>query len=154
MNHPLVHRLVTSSAFLCIACASANAAPSSSEPAGVAAQQPPLCTDTKELKGIKKGYEFLEEQGGNLKVKEITGVKELGLGSPPPGVNQYATKTTYAVSSRSCEATVLLSDGKTDSIYWRMDYLVEAKGHSINVDSCSLRHDLVDTKCQRHRKGG
>jgi hypothetical protein len=80
-------------------------------------------------------------------------VKELKLGPPPRGVNQYATKTTYGVSSRWCEATLVLSDGKSDSLYWRMDYLVEVKGHSINYDSCSLRHDLIDPKCRRHQNG-
>jgi hypothetical protein len=132
----------------------AYAAPSPTEAAAPGAQEPPLCTEKQALKGIKQGYEFLESQGGNLKVKDITGVKQLKLGPPPPGVNQYASKTTYAVSSRSCEATLLLSDGKTDSVYWRMDYLVEGKGHSINYDSCSLRHDVIDAKCQRHRSGG
>ncbi|MDB6157043.1 MAG: exported protein of unknown function [Gammaproteobacteria bacterium] len=132
----------------------AAAAPSAIDTTAAGAREPPLCTEKAALKAIKQGYEFLESQGGNLKVKEITGVKELKLGTPPPGVNQYANKTTYAVSSRSCEATLLLSDGKTDSVYWRMDYLVEGNGHSINYDSCSLRHDMIDTKCQRHRSGG
>jgi hypothetical protein len=146
--------LAASAAMLSSGSPFAAAAPSAIDTTAAGAREPPLCTEKAALKAIKQGYEFLESQGGNLKVKEITGVKELKLGTPPPGVNQYANKTTYAVSSRSCEATLLLSDGKTDSVYWRMDYLVEGNGHSINYDSCSLRHDMIDTKCQRHRSGG
>jgi hypothetical protein len=34
-----------------------------------------------------------------------------------------------------------------------MDYLVHGAGHEINYDSCSLRHDLLDPKCQKMREG-
>lgn len=116
-------------------------------------QEPPLCTDQKEIKGLKKGYQSLEEQGEGLKVKEITAVKELYLQPPPSSVNQYATKTQYAVKSRYCEGAAQLSNGKTDPMYWRMDYLVHGAGHWINYETCSLRHDLLDPKCRKMRDG-
>jgi hypothetical protein len=116
-------------------------------------QEPPLCTDKQSLKGLKKGYDFLESQGEGLKLKEITSVKELYLRPSPPSVNQYANSKHYGVKSRYCEAVAELSNGKTDPMYWRMDYLVDGPGHSINYNSCSLRHDLVDPKCRSIREG-
>jgi hypothetical protein len=86
-------------------------------------------------------------------LKDIAGVKETRLGAPPASVNQYATKTTYGVSSRSCQAIGALSNGKTDPLYWRTDYLVEGTGHSINYDQCSLKHSLLDSQCREHRAG-
>ncbi|MGZ5819053.1 MAG: hypothetical protein ACXWJD_09935 [Burkholderiaceae bacterium] len=117
------------------------------------AQEPPLCTDKQWLKKIKVQYEALEEQRDHLKVKEISDVKQVHFGPSPASVNQYATKTTYGVTSRYCQGTAILNNGKTDPTYWRMDYLVERNDHSINFDHCSLRHDLLDAKCQKHREG-
>lgn len=119
----------------------------------VGPQEPPLCTDMQELKGLKKSYDFLESQGEGLKVKEITSVKELYLRPSPASVNQYANKTHYGVKSRYCEGVAQLSNGQSDPMYWRMDYLVDGAGHSINYNSCSLRHDLVDPKCRSIREG-
>ncbi|MDB5883137.1 MAG: exported protein of unknown function [Ramlibacter sp.] len=121
--------------------------------AAVGAQEPPLCTDKESLKGLKKGYDFLESQGGGLKLKEITAVKELYLRPSPASVNQYANSKHYGVKSRYCEAVAQLSNGSSDPMYWRMDYLVDGAGHSINYDSCSLRHDLTDPKCRSIRDG-
>jgi hypothetical protein len=47
----------------------------------------------------------------------------------------------------------MLVGGKTDPVYWRMDYVVAGSGHSINFDHCSPKHDLLDTACQKHREG-
>lgn len=138
--------LVTTAAlFSSLAMAQPGAAPGP--------QEPPLCADQKELKGLKKGYEFLESQGDGLKLKEITAVKELYLRPPPASVNQYATSTQYAVKSRYCEGMAQLSNGKSDPMYWRMDYFIHGTGHWINYDSCSLRHDMVDPKCRSIRDG-
>jgi hypothetical protein len=117
------------------------------------AQEPPLCADKESLKGLKKGYDFLESQGEGLKLKEITAVKERALHAPPASVNQYANSKHYAVKSRYCEGVAQLSNGRSDPMYWRMDYLVDGAGHSINYDSCSLRHDLLDAQCRRMRAG-
>lgn len=154
MKRPLLLLLVAGMTLLSVIPPVASAAPAPGDASAAGAQEPPLCTDKSSLKAIRQGYDFVESQKGSLKVKEINGVTQIRLGPPPKGVNQYATKTTYAVTSRSCQATVLLSDGKTDSVFWRMDYLVEGNGHSINYDSCALRQDLVDAKCERHRAGG
>lgn len=95
----------------------------------------------------------VEQQKQNLKIKEFSAVNQIRLGPPPASVNQYANKTTYATCSRWCQATAALSNGKTDTIYWRMDYLVEGKGFSINFDHCATNHDLMDSNCQKLRAG-
>ena len=150
-SRPQLHRpgycMLVTTAALCSGLAMAQPG------AAAGPQEPPLCTDQKELKGLKKGYESVEEQGDGLKVKEITGVKELYLRPPPASAKQYATSTQYPVKSRYCEGNAQLSNGKSDPMYWRMDYVVHGAGHWINYDSCSLRHDLVDPKCQTIREG-
>jgi hypothetical protein len=118
-----------------------------------APEEPPQCNDKDWVRKIKRQYEGLEEQKQNLKIKEIADVKELHFGAPPASVNQYANKTNYATKSRWCQGTATLSNGKADAVYWRMDYLVEAKGHSINFDHCAATHDLLDEKCEQHRAG-
>ncbi len=118
-----------------------------------AGNEPPECNDATSLRDAKRQYQGLEEQKQNLKIKEFSNVKQIRLGPPPAGVNQYATKTSYATSSRWCQATVALSNGKTDTLYWRMDYLVDGKGSSINLDHCATNHDLLDSNCQKLRAG-
>ena len=118
-----------------------------------AANEPPECSDKTSLRDVKRQYQGLEELKQNLKIKEFSDVKQIRLGPPPASVNQYANKTTYGTSSRWCQATAALSNGKTDTIYWRMDYLHEAKGFSINLEHCAANHDLLDSNCQRLRGG-
>lgn len=122
-------------------------------PAPVGPQEPPLCTDARELKGLKKGYDFVESLHDGLKLKEITLIKELYLRPSPPSVNQYANSNHYGVKSRYCEGVAQLSNGKSDPMYWRMDYMVDGARHSINYNSCSLRHALVDPECRSIREG-
>jgi hypothetical protein len=127
--------------------------PAHAQPSVAGPQEPPLCNEKQTLKDLRKGYDFLESQGEGLKLKEVTDVKQLYLQAPPASVNQYANSKHYGVKSRYCEAVGQLSNGKTDPLYWRMDYLVDGPGHSINFDSCSLRHDLLDPKCRKIRDG-
>jgi hypothetical protein len=129
----------------------AFAAPKTEEAVGP--QDPPACSDTASVKGIKRQYEGLEQQKENLKVKEIADVRQLHFGPSPASVNQYANKTNYATKSRHCQATALLVGGKMEPVYWRMDYLVAGSGHSINFDHCSPKHDLLDSGCQKMRAG-
>lgn len=118
-----------------------------------ASSEPPECNDSASLRDAKRQYQGLEEQKQSLKIKGFSDVKQIRIGPPPASVNQYATKTSYATSSRWCQATMALSNGKTDTIYWRMDYLVEGKGSSINLEHCAPNHDLLDSNCQRLRAG-
>jgi hypothetical protein len=118
-----------------------------------AANEPPECNNETSLHDAKRQYEGLEQQKQNLKIKQFSDVRQIRLGPPPASVNQYANKTTYATSSRWCQATAALSNGKTDMVYWRMDYLVEGKGSSINLDHCATNHDLMDSNCQKLRAG-
>ena len=118
-----------------------------------AANEPPECSDKTSLRDAKRQYQGLEEQKQNLKIKELTDVKQIRLGPPPASVNQYATKTSHATASRWCQATAALSNGKNDTIYWRMDYLVEGNGSSINLVHCATNHDLLDSGCQTLRAG-
>jgi hypothetical protein len=121
--------------------------------AAAAANEPPECNDKASLRDAKMRYQGLEEQQKKLKIKGFSDVKQIRLGSPPASVNQYANKTTYATSSRWCQATAALSNGKTDIIYWRMDYMHERNGFSINLNHCATDHDLLDSKCQTLRAG-
>jgi len=118
-----------------------------------APNEPPECDDKVSLRDVKKQYQGLEEQKQSLKIKAFSEVKQIRLGPPPASVNQYANKTTYATSSRWCQATAALSNGKSDTLYWRMDHVVQAKGSSINVDHCATDHDLLDSNCQKLRAG-
>ena len=119
-----------------------------------AGNDPPECSDATSLRTVKRQYQGLEEQKQRLKIKELSDVKQIRLGPPPASVNQYATKTAYATSSRWCQATAALSNGKADTLYWRMDHLVDAKGgSSVNLDHCATDHDLLDSHCQKLRAG-
>ena len=118
-----------------------------------AGTEPPECSDPTSLRDAKRQYQGLEEQKQNLKIKQFSDVKQIRLGPPPAGVNQYATKTSYATSSRWCQATAALSNGKIDTVYWRMDYLIDGRGSSINLDHCATGHDLLDSNCQNMRSG-
>src|SRR5512140_146677 len=118
-----------------------------------AENEPPECNDKASLRDVKRQYQGLEELKQNLKIKEFSDVKQIRLGPPPASVNQYANKTTDGTSSRWCQATAALSNGKTDTVYWRMDYLHEARGFSINLEHCATNHDLLDSNCQRLRAG-
>jgi hypothetical protein len=119
----------------------------------VGPQDPPLCSNTVSLKGVRKQYEGLEQLKENLKVKEIAEVKQLHFGPSPASVNQYANKTNYGTKSRYCQGTAMLANGKAETVYWRMDYLVAASGHSINFDHCSPKHNLLDSDCHTYREG-
>lgn len=121
--------------------------------AAVGPQEPPLCTDQKSLKGLKKDYESMESRGEGLKLKEITSIKEVALRPSPPSVNQYANSTHYGVKSRYCEGVAQLSNGQSDPMYWRMDYLVDGARNTINYNMCSVRHDEMDPKCRIVREG-
>ncbi len=118
-----------------------------------AGNEPPDCNNETSLRSVKRQYQALEEQKQNLKIKQFSDVKQIRLGSPPASVNQYATKTSYATSSRWCQATAALSNGKADTVYWRMDYMVDGQGSSINLDHCATNHDLLDSNCQKLRAG-
>ena len=118
-----------------------------------AGNEPPECNDKTSLGDAKRQYQGLEEQKQNLKIKEFLNVTQIRLGPPPAGVNQYATKTSYGTSSRWCQATAALSNGKTDTIYWRMDYMVDGRGFSINLEHCATNHDLLDSNCKQMRAG-
>lgn len=117
-----------------------------------APNEPPECND-KASRDAKKQYQGLEEQKQNLKIKELSDVEQIRVGAPPASVNQYANKTNYATTSRWCQATAALSNGKSDTIYSRMDYLVEGKGSSIHLEHCATDHDFLDSKCQKLRAG-
>lgn len=141
--------MLRSAAILVVACGAPGFAPH----AVAAPNEPPECDDKASLRDVKKQYQGLETQKQNLKVTAFSEVKQIRLGPPPASVNQYANKTTYATASRWCQATAALSNGKSDTLYWRMDHVVDAKGFTINVDHCATDHDLLDSNCQKLRAG-
>lgn len=119
--------------------------------AAPATQEPPACADPDSVKGVRKQYNGLAELSGAAKAKQVVDAKQIHFGPAAPGVNQYATKTTYGTTSRYCEGNAVLDGGKTVPVLWRMDYLVEGKGFSINFDHCAAGHDLLDTGCKKMR---
>lgn len=141
--------MLRSAATLVVACSALGFALH----AVAAPNEPPECDDKASLRDVKKQYQGLEEQKQSLKITAFSEVKQIRLGPPPASVNQYANKTTYATASRWCQATAALSNGKSDTLYWRMDHVVQAKGFSINVDHCATDHDLLDSNCQKLRAG-
>lgn len=112
------------------------------------AGEPPLCADETSLRTLRLQYESSESaRGGSLSVAEINDIKETRYGPSPDFVNQYATDTTYATTSRFCAAVVALSDGTSEEAYWRMDHIVDGDRTWINQDHCSKRHDTFEDGC-------
>lgn len=116
-------------------------------------QEPPKCADEDSIRDVKRQYKGLEEQKQGLEIKTMTDVKEMHFGPSPRSANQYANKLHYATTSRWCQATATLSNGTSNVIYWRMDYLVDGKDFSINLDHCAKGHDLLDANCKEMRAG-
>ena len=118
-----------------------------------APQEPPKCGDDDSIRDVKRQYKGLEELKQGLKIKTMTEVKEMHFGPAPKSANQYSNKLHYATTSRWCQATATLSNGKSDTVYWRMDYLVDGKEFGINLNHCAKGHDLLDANCKEMRAG-
>ena len=117
------------------------------------AQEPPKCDDHGSISDVKRQYKGLEELKQGVKIKTISDVKEMHFGPSPRSANQYANKLHYATTSRWCQGTATLSNGTSDVVYWRMDYLVDGKASSINLNHCAKGHDLLDAGCKEMRAG-
>jgi len=120
---------------------------------GAGAQEPPKCADEESIHLVKRQYKGTEELKQGPTIKTMADVKELHFGPAPRSVNQYANKLHYGTTSRWCQATATLSNGKSDPVYWRMDYLVDGKGFTINVAHCAKGHDMLDPNCNEMRSG-
>jgi hypothetical protein len=121
--------------------------------AALGAQEPPKCADADSIRDVKRQYKGLEELKQGVKIKTMADVKELHFGPAPKSVNQYANKLHYGTTSRWCQGTATLSNGTSDTVYWRMDYLVDGKGFTINLAHCAKGHDMLDENCKEMRAG-
>jgi acyl-CoA thioester hydrolase len=115
------------------------------------AQEPPKCGDEDSIHDVKRQYKALEELKQGPTIKTMTEVKEMHFGPAPKSANQYSNKLHYATTSRWCQGTATLSNGKSDTVYWRMDYLVDGKEFTINLNHCATGHDLLDAHCKDMR---
>jgi hypothetical protein len=117
-----------------------------------AQQQPPNCTDAESLKPLKKQYNGAELSNATGKIKEIRDVKETYYGAAPASFNQYANSNDHVPNVRWCQATLVLNDGQSDTVYWFLADEQKGDKHSTVEDHCSSRHNLVDSTCAKWRE--
>ena len=41
----------------------------------------------------------------------------------------------------------MLDNGEKDTLYWRIDVIVQGAERSTNYDHCSIRHDTFEDQC-------
>jgi len=118
-----------------------------------AQQFPPNCTDEASVHGIRSQYNGSEElKQTTTKIKEIKDVKETYYGPAPKSFNQYANSTDRVLNVRWCQATLLLNDGQSDTVYWFLADEQQRDRHSTVLDHCSTKHNLMDTTCAQWRE--
>ena len=124
-------------------------------PAGASAQDqhPPRCSDASWLRRVRAQYNGAEEIRQNtVRIKDIAGVKETWFGDAPKSFNQYANSHDRILNVRWCQATLMLNDGQSDTIYWFLADELDSGQHSTVVDHCSGRHNLTDETCAKYRE--
>jgi hypothetical protein len=114
--------------------------------------EPALCTDQRSNRRIKEQYEFADGvRGANHKIREQTDIKEIGLGSAP--ISSLAPRPKgLKITSRYCQAALVLDNGEKDTLYWRLDVIIEGTDRSTNYDHCSTRHDTFQDQCISYRQ--
>jgi hypothetical protein len=119
----------------------------------VQAEQPPNCTDDNSIKGIKSQYNGLEEiNQATTRIKEIKDVQETYYGAAPRSFNQYANSNDRVLGVRWCRATLVLTDGQADTVYWFLADEQQGGRHSTVQDHCSTKHNLLDATCAKWRE--
>jgi hypothetical protein len=114
--------------------------------------EPVACADKSVNRKIKDQYEFADSvRDSNRKVREVTDVKDLGLGSAP--ISSLAPRPqNLKITSRYCQAAVVLDNGEKDTLYWRIDVIVQGSDRGTNYEHCSTRHDTFGDKCISYRE--
>jgi hypothetical protein len=146
---PRLPRLAT---FTVLACVSAlGSLPPA--PARAQDQHPPACSDERWIKSVKRQYDDAEEiiKHSGLKIKEIKEVKETYYGAAPKSFNQYANSNDHVLNVRWCQATLVLSDGQGDTLYWYLADELQGEKHSTPYDHCSPKHSF-DATCAEYRE--
>jgi hypothetical protein len=114
---------------------------------------PPACSEPGAMKRIKTQYNVAEEMmQRTARIKEITEIKETYYGAAPKSFNQYANSNDHILNVRWCQATLLLSDGQTDTLFWYLADEQKGEKHSMPYDHCSLKHNIIDTNCDKYRE--
>jgi hypothetical protein len=122
-------------------------------PARAQEQQPPGCGEERWVKRVKAQYDGAEEMlQGTRRIKEIKDVKETYYGAAPKSFNQYANSNDRIVNVRWCQATLVLSDGQGDTLYWYLADEQKGEKHSTLSDHCSTKHNTLDTNCSKYRE--
>jgi hypothetical protein len=125
----------------------------SGAPQAVAADDDPAaCTDQRINRRIREQYEFADGvRGANRKIREQGDIKEIGLGSAP--ISSLAPRPKdLKITSRYCQAVLVLDNGERDTLYWRIDVIVQGADRSTNYDHCSTRHDTFQDQCISYRE--
>ena len=90
-------------------------------------------------------------RGANRKIREQGDIKEIGLGSAP--ISSLAPRPKdLKITSRYCQAALVLDNGEKDTLYWRIDVIVQGADRSTNYDHCSTRHDTFQDQCISYRE--
>ncbi len=114
----------------------------------VGAAEPPSCQDKQIFHRVKEAYEgSLMIRGGKAKFKTAQ-LKEIGVGAPPAGVNQYTPAKDYFNKSRYCEAAIELDNGEKDQGYVRIDGRKDQNEKGFNFDLCTVKFDTFKDGCR------
>jgi hypothetical protein len=114
--------------------------------------EPAACTDQRLNRRIKEQYEFADSiRDAKRTVREQADIKEIGLGSAP--ISSLAPRPKdLKITSRYCQAAIVLDNGEKDTLYWRIDVIVQGSERSTNYDHCSIRHDTFEDQCISYRE--
>jgi hypothetical protein len=119
---------------------------------GGSAPELPACTDEGYLATIGEQYTFAEAvRGIKRTISQVQEIEEIGFGVPPASADQYATDENVIAASRYCQATVVLDNGETDTLLWRLDDMRDGDDRSVHYDHCSARHDPFGDDCADYR---
>ena len=115
---------------------------------------PPLCTDAQYQKKVRSQYDGYEEMNDSkIRIREWSDVKETHFGPSSDHVNRLANAEHRSLESRYCSAHLVLTDGGAETLYWRLDYIVDRDSHYVNLNLCSLRHDAFEDQCEGYIAG-
>lgn len=109
------------------------------------ATEPPACDDEKILQKVRMQYEMAETAPMPFTLEVLA---PMALGAPPAAANQYATATTFVEISRYCQGIAQPDSGAPDPIWWRIDVARDDAEIYIRVDHCSVRHDVLQDRCE------
>ena len=103
------------------------------------------CDDKRIIAKLNSGYSNPE----NIASKRIDKPREMGYGSPPAALKAMFDKARY------CEANVVLANGGSDTIYYRLNVL---KGGKVQdwVEPCFKKlndKSMLADGCVDHRPG-